>query len=190
MRRILFYGVAGGLLIAVLKLIEYKHFVHAYPGELYGGLLALIFTGLGLLFGRRLARRHDHPEALAAPAASQPTTGLPPAGPFAPDAAALARLGVTPREREILELIAAGLSNREIGERAFISENTVKTHSSRLFDKLGVKRRVQAVQRGRELGLIPWGAPTLPAGGQRKDDFRPSAPESPEGMTTRPPARG
>jgi ATP/maltotriose-dependent transcriptional regulator MalT len=52
-------------------------------------------------------------------------------------------------------LIASGLSNREIGERAFISENTVKTHSSRLFDKLGVQRRVQAVQRGRELGLIP-----------------------------------
>ena len=59
------------------------------------------------------------------------------------------------REQEILGLIAEGLSNREIAERLFVSENTVKTHSSRLFDKLGVNRRVQAVVKARELGLIP-----------------------------------
>jgi DNA-binding NarL/FixJ family response regulator len=62
---------------------------------------------------------------------------------------------LTPREHEILGLIAEGLSNREIGERLFVSENTVKTHSSRLFDKMGVNRRTQAVQKGKEFGLIP-----------------------------------
>ena len=67
----------------------------------------------------------------------------------------LAEHGITQREHEILGLIAEGLSNREIGERLFVSENTVKTHSSRVFDKLGVNRRVQAVLKGRELGLIP-----------------------------------
>ena len=76
-------------------------------------------------------------------------------GPFVADEEKLRQLGLTQREHEILRLIAEGLSNREIGERAFIAENTVKTHSSRLFDKLGVNRRVQAVQKARELGLIP-----------------------------------
>jgi ATP/maltotriose-dependent transcriptional regulator MalT len=67
----------------------------------------------------------------------------------------LRELAVTPRELEILDLIANGMSNREIAEKLFVSENTVKTHSSRLFDKLGAKRRTQAVQLGKEFGLIP-----------------------------------
>ena len=78
-----------------------------------------------------------------------------PARPSSPTRPSCAELGITPREHEVLRLIADGLSNREIGEKVFISENTVKTHSSRLFDKLGVSRRVQAVQRARELGLVP-----------------------------------
>ena len=75
-------------------------------------------------------------------------------GPFVLNAVKLAELGITKREHEILELIAEGLSNREIAERLFVSENTVKTHSSRLFDKMDVRRRVQAVRKARELGLI------------------------------------
>ena len=62
---------------------------------------------------------------------------------------------LTPREHETLGLIAQGLSNREIGERLFISENRVKAHSSRLFEKMLVNRRVQVVQKGKDLGLIP-----------------------------------
>ena len=65
------------------------------------------------------------------------------------------QLGITARELEILGLIATGLSNREIAGRLFVSENTVKTHSSRLFDKLGAKRRTQAVRIGKSAGLIP-----------------------------------
>jgi DNA-binding NarL/FixJ family response regulator len=136
----LFYGLAGGLLIAVLKYIEYQHFVRAYPTEIYGGLLALIFTIIGIHLGLRWTRRQD------APAEPQP---------FATNAENLREIGITPRELEILGLIAEGLSNREIGERLFVSENTVKTHSSRVFEKLGVNRRVQAVQKGKDLGLIP-----------------------------------
>ena len=68
---------------------------------------------------------------------------------------AISELGITPRELEILGLIAAGLSNREIADRLFVSENTVKTHSSRLFDKLGARRRTQAVQLGKQAHLIP-----------------------------------
>jgi DNA-binding CsgD family transcriptional regulator len=145
---VLLYGLLGGALIALLKLVEYKHFVHAYPSAIYGGLIAALFAALGIHFGRR-SRRPAEPVVVVK------EVPAPAGAPFVADGSKLVELGITPREHEILRLIAAGLSNREIGDKAFISENTVKTHSSRLFDKLGVNRRVQAVQRARELGLIP-----------------------------------
>jgi NarL family two-component system response regulator LiaR len=138
LKRVLLYGVLGGALIALLEAIEYKHFVHEYPGEVYGGLVAVIFTVVGVYAGLRWTKR----------------TAPQPAPPAIDGESARLKLGITPREYEILRLIADGLSNREIGERLFVSENTVKTHSSRLFDKMSVNRRVQAVQKGRELGLI------------------------------------
>jgi len=147
MKRVLVYGAVGGVLIAVLKLIEYKHFIHAYPAELYGGLIALIFTVVGGYAGLRWTGTREVVVVKEVRVREE--------GPFAVNAEALRASGLTPREHEILGLIAQGLSNREIGERLFVSENTVKTHSSRLFDKLSVNRRVQAVQRGKELGLIP-----------------------------------
>jgi len=79
----------------------------------------------------------------------------PPTVAFVLNAASVERLGVTPRELEILQLIAAGLSNREIAKRLNVSENTVKTHSSRLFSKLDARRRTQAVQIAKEAGLLP-----------------------------------
>lgn len=147
MKRILGYGTVGGILIALLKVLEYKYFVYAYPTEVYGGLVALIFSVLGIYLGLRWSRTRE--------VVVVKEVRVPEGGPFVLDAAMLQEVGLTPREHEILGLIAEGLSNREIGERIFVSENTVKTHSSRLFEKLGVNRRVQAVQRGRELGLIP-----------------------------------
>jgi DNA-binding NarL/FixJ family response regulator len=136
-RRVAIYGLAGGLGLVLLQYIEYQHFVRAYPAKVYGGLVAVIFTVVGISLGLKLKRR------------------VPAIAPFALNAEKLKELRITPREHEILGLIAEGLSNREIGERLFVSENTVKTHSSRLFEKLGVNRRVQAIQKGKELGLIP-----------------------------------
>jgi DNA-binding CsgD family transcriptional regulator len=146
-KRVILYGLAGGVLIALLKLLEYKHFVHAYPSEIYGGLVAVIFTAVGIYFGLRWSRSRE--------VVVVKEVRVPEGGPFVLDAGKLKELAITQREHEILGLIAEGLSNREIGERLFVSENTVKTHSSRLFDKLGVNRRVQAVQKGKDLGLIP-----------------------------------
>jgi two-component system, NarL family, response regulator LiaR len=143
----LIYGLCGGLLIAVLRLVEYRFLVVEHSVEIYGGLIALLFAGLGMWLGLKLTRKEEvvviREVAVSA------------AAPFALNEGRLRELGLTPRELEILGLIATGLSNREIAERLFVSENTVKTHSSRLFDKLGAKRRTQAVQRGKELGLIP-----------------------------------
>jgi DNA-binding CsgD family transcriptional regulator len=148
-RRVVFYGLLGGVLLVLLKVIEYQYFVRAYPGEVYGGLVAAIFAALGIYFGRQWSRHRE------VTVIKEVEVRVPQGGPFVLDAGKLKELGITPREHEILGLIAEGLSNREIGERLFVSENTVKTHSSRLFDKLGVNRRVQAVVKGRELGLIP-----------------------------------
>jgi NarL family two-component system response regulator LiaR len=144
LRDILIYSLCGGLLITLLKLTEYRFLVVEHSVEIYAGLIAALFSSLGIWLGLTLTRRKPH-----SPSASEA------APPFALDEHRLAELGITPRELEILGLIAAGLSNREIAERLFVSENTVKTHSSRLLDKLGARRRTQAVQLAKEARLIP-----------------------------------
>ncbi len=143
---ILLYGLCGGVLIVALKLVEYRFLVVEHSVEIYGALVAALFAGLGIWLGRTLTRKK-----------TLVVTEVPvrPTGPFVLNEARLQELGLTPRECEILEAIARGMSNREIGEKLFVSENTVKTHSRRLFDKLGAKRRTQAVQIGRAAGLIP-----------------------------------
>ena len=145
-KHILIYGFCGGLLIIVLKLIEYRFLVVEHSIEIYGGLVAAVFAVLGIWLGLKLTKKKETVVVKEILVAAQP---------FAVNEARLRELGITRREREILELIATGLSNREIAEKLFVSENTVKTHSSRLFDKLSAKRRTQAVQIGKDLGLIP-----------------------------------
>ena len=146
-RQILLYGLIGGILIAALKWTEYRFLVIEHSIEIYGGLVAATFAALGIWLGLKLTGR---PERVVIKEVLVPARE-----PFVPNDSKREALGVTPRELEILELIAQGLSNREIAEKLFVSENTVKTHSSRVFDKLGAKRRTQAVQLGKELGLLP-----------------------------------
>ncbi|MCM3902539.1 MAG: LuxR C-terminal-related transcriptional regulator [Pyrinomonadaceae bacterium] len=143
----LVYGLCGGLLIVALRLIEYRFLVLEHSVEIYGGLIALVFAILGIWLGLKLTRKE---EVVVIKEVAVLTTQ-----PFAVNQVRLRELSITRRELEILELIAQGMSNREIAEKLFVSENTVKTHSSRLFDKLSAKRRTQAVQIGKELGLIP-----------------------------------
>jgi len=144
---VLIYGLFGGVLIVSLKYIEFRFLVVGHALEIYGGLFALIFAGLGIWLGLKLTGKKEVLVFKEVPAPS--------AQPFSLNAERQKNLGITKRELEILELIAQGMSNREIAEKLFVSENTVKTHSSRLFDKLGAKRRTQAVQLGQEMGLIP-----------------------------------
>ena len=146
-RDILIYGVSGGALIAALKLIEYRFLVVEHSFEIYGGLIAALFAGLGIWLGFKLTRHKETVVVKEVPVAV--------ADRFQLNQKKLDELGVTPRELEILQLIADGLSNREIAEKLFVSENTIKTHSSRLFDKLSARRRTQAVQIGKAMGLIP-----------------------------------
>jgi two-component system, NarL family, response regulator LiaR len=146
-RHILLYGLIAGILIAALKWMEYRFLVIEHSVEIYGGLIAATFAALGIWLGLKLTGRPERVVIKEVP--------VPAVEPFVPDDAKREELGITPRELEILGLIAQGLSNREIAEKLFVSENTVKTHSSRVFDKLGAKRRTQAVQLGKELRLIP-----------------------------------
>jgi DNA-binding CsgD family transcriptional regulator len=144
-KHILIYGLCGGVLIVLLKLVEYRFLVVEHSIEIYGGLIALLFAVLGIWLGLKLTKTREVILVREVPA--------PPS--FTLNETRLRELGITRRELEILELIARGLSNREIAEKLFVSENTVKTHSSRLFDKLSARRRTQAVQLGKEFGLIP-----------------------------------
>ena len=152
------YGTVGGVLVVALRLLEYRFLVLDHALAVYGGVVAALFAGLGLWLGLRLTR----PPAVIVREVAVPVqvpADVPAVAattdPFVPDAAALARLGITRREHEILGLIAQGLSNREIAERLYVSENTVKTHTSRVLTKLDARRRTQAVQRAKETGLLP-----------------------------------
>ena len=146
-KHVLVYGLLCGALIAVLRAIQYRWLVVEYSVEIYGGLVAAVFASVGIWLGLKLTRNTEtvivREVMVAAPVN------------FVRDETKLASLAITPRELEILQLIAAGLSNKEIAERVFVSENTVKTHSSRVFEKLGARRRTQAVHLAKEFRLIP-----------------------------------
>ncbi len=158
-RHVLIFGLVGGLLIAILQYTEYRFVVIEHSVELYGSLVAILFAAFGIWLGLRITRRRETiqetiretvvvKEVLVRAEAPAPE-------PFAPNTARQQTLGITARELEILTLVARGFSNREIATQLFVSENTVKTHCARAFDKLGAARRTQAVQRGKELGLLP-----------------------------------
>jgi NarL family two-component system response regulator LiaR len=146
-RHVLICGLVGGVLITALKWTEYRFLVIEHSIEIYGGLTAATFAVLGIWLGLKLTgtRQKIVVKEVLVPAGQ----------PFAPDEKKREGLGITRRELEILELIAQGMSNREIAGKLYVSENTVKTHCSHAFDKLGAKRRTQAVQLGKELGLLP-----------------------------------
>jgi len=146
-RSILFFGAASGLLVASLRFIEYRFLVVEHSIEIYSGLIALLFAVVGIRLGLTLTKTREVTviKEVSVPAPTE----------FVRNAQRVSALAITPRELEILDQIAAGKSTREIAETLFVSENTVKTHASRLYDKLGVNRRTQAVQEARRLGLLP-----------------------------------
>ncbi|MEQ8936376.1 MAG: LuxR C-terminal-related transcriptional regulator, partial [Amphiplicatus sp.] len=135
-RTIFFYGLALAVAATFLQWIEYQYVTRIFSGEFYMVLIALAFTGLGAWAGSRLTAR------------SKPAA-------FEKNEKALASLGVTAREYEVLTLLAAGRSNKEIARDLAVSPNTVKTHVGKLYEKLEASRRTEAVDKARALALIP-----------------------------------
>jgi DNA-binding CsgD family transcriptional regulator len=135
LRIILIYGLLLAAGVFALQWLEFAFVVRTHATETYLLLVALAFMGLGIWVGARLFRR-------------------PPPAAFEPNLKVRETLGVSDRELEVLELLAAGCSNKEIAHELNVSPNTVKTHVARLFEKLEAKRRTEAISRARELGMI------------------------------------
>jgi DNA-binding CsgD family transcriptional regulator len=136
LRTILVYGAILAAGTFVLEWLQFRFLVQRHAVEAYVALVAAGFLGLGVWLGAKLFRRS-------------------PAAPFVPNTRAQETLGISARELEVLALLAAGGSNKEIARRLAVSPNTVKTHVTKLFAKLEASRRTEAIQRARELGILP-----------------------------------
>jgi len=135
-RTVILYALALAAGAFALQWLQYNYLVRTFPVEIYIGLIAAGFAALGVWAGMRLAWR-------------------PASATFEKNTAAIAAIGLTPREQQVLELLAAGKSNKEIAQKLGVSPNTIKTQVASLYQKLEVQRRTQAVQKARELALIP-----------------------------------
>lgn len=135
-RTIVIYGAILAAAAFALQWLEYRLLARTHPGELFIVLLALGFMGLGVWAGAKLFPRRPTGEGFVVNTQVKQT------------------LGISEREAEVLELLAAGESNKGIAGRLNVSPNTVKTHVANLYSKLEVKRRTEAVIRARELGII------------------------------------
>jgi DNA-binding CsgD family transcriptional regulator len=135
-RTVFLYALALAAAAAALQWLEHRYLMRTFSTGLYTALLAVGFIGLGLWAGRKL-------------------TPGPPSPLFERNDAAIRSLGLTARECEILEMLASGRSNKELARVLGISPNTVKTHVARLYEKLDVQNRVQAIEKARWLALIP-----------------------------------
>lgn len=137
LKTVLIYGCALAVGAVALQWLEYKVWARAHANTIYVAMIAAGFLALGIWVGRRLFYRE------------------PRAGTFTPNERAQISLGITGRERQVLQLLADGRSNKEIAAQLRLSPNTVKTHVASLFEKLQVARRTEAILRARELELVP-----------------------------------
>jgi two-component system, NarL family, response regulator LiaR len=143
-RTIILYSISLALLLVLLNWLKLRFIIIDHAFELYVGAIALLFTGLGIWFGLKVTK----PKTIVV------NQIIPDKKDFVLNEAKIAELMITKRELEVLQLMADGLSNKEIADRLFLSLSTVKSHSNNLFDKLGVQRRTQAVDVGRRLQII------------------------------------
>jgi NarL family two-component system response regulator LiaR len=148
-RLVILYGAALAGLLFLLKWLEFRFLIIDHSFEVYIGSIALIFTSLGIWLAVKLTRPKIETVVVEKEVFVTPPKQVGP-----PDEKKLQQLGISKREWEVLVLMSEGLSNQEIAGRLFVSLNTIKTHSSNLFEKLDVRRRTQAIEKGKRLGLL------------------------------------
>lgn len=146
---IIIYGLSLAGILVLLKWLEFRFLIMDHSFEVYVGAIAIIFTGLGVWLALKLAKPKKETIVVEKEIFIERPTA-----PLTVDESILAKVGISKREWEVLVLMSEGLSNQEIAERLFVSLNTIKSHSSKLFEKLDVKRRTQAVEKGKRLGLL------------------------------------
>ena len=143
------YGISLALLLFLLKWLELRFIIFSHSFEVYIGFIAIIFTGLGIWLALKLSKPKIETVVVEKEVYVQRNED------FVLDTSLVARLELSKRELEILNLLALGHSNQEIAAKLFVSVSTVKTHIQNLFEKLEVKRRIQAIEKARGLNLIP-----------------------------------
>lgn len=142
------YGLSLAILLLLLKWLELKFLIYEHSFEIYAGIIALFFTGLGIWLSQKLTRPKTETRII------EKTVYRNPSLPFEVNKQEMETLGISERELEVLQLMSQGMSNQEIGAQLFVSLNTVKTHAARIFEKLDVQRRTQAVEKAKKIGLI------------------------------------
>jgi two-component system, NarL family, response regulator LiaR len=152
-KHVILYGISLAFLMFLMRWLELRFIIFSHALEMYIGAIALIFTALGIWLALKLTKPKVQirvVEQLIERPYQVENTDV-----FTLNEAVLNELGLSKRELEVLELMATGLSNQEIAMKLFVSLNTIKTHTSKVFEKLDVKRRTQAVEKAKRLNLIP-----------------------------------
>ena len=144
---ILIYSACMSLLLFLLKWLELRLIIIDHSFEIYVGSIALIFTVFGIWLATKLISPRITIVEKKVYTEDKPVTAK-------PDITEIQKMGLSKREMEVLSLMAAGASNQEIADTLFISLATVKTHASRIFEKMDVKRRTQALEKAQKTGLI------------------------------------
>lgn len=148
-KAILTYSISLALLLFLLKWLELRFIIFDHAFEVYIGAIAMIFTSLGIWLALKLTRPKVKTVVIEKEVYINNNNA------FILNEGEVARLGLSKRELEVLQLMAEGFSNLEIAERLFVSLNTIKTHTSKLFEKMDVKRRTQAIEKAKRASLIP-----------------------------------
>lgn len=148
---ILLYSISLGLLLFLLKWLELRFIIFDHALDIYIGAIAVLFTALGIWLSQKLTK----PKLQTIIVEKQILVEATPSSGSEINQKAIEALGLSKRELEVLQLMAKGLSNTEIADRLFVSLNTIKTHVSKLFEKMEVKRRTQAIEMAKRLSLIP-----------------------------------
>jgi two-component system, NarL family, response regulator LiaR len=146
---VILYGASLAAILLLLKWLEFRFVIMDHAFDVYIGAIALLFTCLGIWLAIKLNKPKT--ETIIVEKEIYITKS---AGDFIPDEKLLLAHGISKREWEVLRLMSEGLSNQEIASRLFLSLNTIKTHSSKLFEKLDAKRRTQAIEKAKRMGLL------------------------------------
>ena len=151
-RQALLYGVSLAVLLLLLKWLEWRFIIMDHAFEIYAGAIAVVFMGLGIWLALKLSKPKK--ETVYVKVEVEKEIYIKEPAEFVMDEKELEKLGLSKRELEVLQLMAEGLSNQEIAERLFVSLNTIKTHSSKVLEKMDVKRRTQAIEKAKRLKII------------------------------------